>query len=375
MRRQTETSPLSIAPIERDLLVAAVGKDAAAVDQAWERWRAATELDTLSAAQFPLLPRLYANLARFDLADTADGRIKGIYRRAWVRTQQQLALAERLILPMLTRAGVPAVLMGDAAVALDLYPHPGERAVERLDFLIEAAALTAASKALAAAGWQPTIAPAFLASPALRRWCSQTIWQHQRHPAITVNWRPLPSAPAVGADPRLDALTLQRAAAPPRTSRAAQLVLAGVQAAQGGTSWLMAAADLGMALCGAAPIAWTEVGELAALLQASGPLASVLPSLAQLFDLPLETALVTQLHEIGAHELSYERFPVTAEDGTPSIRERASFHIQRWRRLAAANGVPLTMSSSLEYLRVASGATHNSQLPGKLLGAVRRGWS
>ncbi len=370
-----------LAESDKALLTAALSLDAEVVACAWRAWRAATDLDVLSATQFPLLPRLYAHLSRFGLADAADPRIKGVYRRTWYANQWCTRLAA-VAFSALGGAGIPAALGGAAAVQ-DLYAGPGERPIGQIELLVAPADVTRTAEALGRIGWQPVRAPVLLTDPGYRQWVSQARFhltspppllpgegefiactrsefilnqsQEKRariRPPLVLVWRLLPAAPAPGEAARFTALALDAGAAPPRLRREAQLIVACARAAEGGPGRLIALADACMILRSPTSLDWERVLDLAGLLATARPLAAALPLVAELSGQPFNERLLPQLAQMGRDEPPYECL-----DDARALMGRVRFHWRRWRRIAYVNGELPTPLSLLRYLRAAAGVT------------------
>jgi len=404
----------------RALLTAALSPDAAAAAAAW---RGATDLDALPEGQFLMLPALYANLARFGLAEEADPRIKGVYRRTWYANRRLVELAAAA-LAALGGAGIPTVLSGAAAVQ-DLYAGPGERPIGQIELLVAPADVPRAAEALGRIGWQPARSPALLADPGYRQWVHQALFQRDRAELLALAWRPLPAAPGPRDAARFTALALDAGATPPRLRREAQLIVACARAAEGGPGRLIALADA-CAILRAAPLDWDLVVGLAGLLAAARPLAAALPVMAEVLGTGrLEVAATVaksadadsrgaqpaqagfaavaavsnrreedalsnrreedalsnrreedalssrraELARISQRELPHERL-----DDIRGLAGRVRFHLLRWRRIARGQRVALTPLSLLRYLQAAAGVTRLRQLPRRLLlAAIRRG--
>jgi|GEM_PF-2333876 len=417
----------------RALLTAALSPDAAAAAAAW---RGATDLDALPEGQFLMLPALYANLARFGLAEEADPRIKGVYRRTWYANRRLVELAAAA-LAALGGAGIPTVLSGAAAVQ-DLYAGPGERPIGQIELLVAPADVPRAAEALGRIGWQPARSPALLADPGYRQWVHQALFQRDRAELLALAWRPLPAAPGPRDAARFTALALDAGATPPRLRREAQLIVACARAAEGGPGRLIALADA-CAILRAAPLDWDLVVGLAGLLAAARPLAAALPVMAEVLgtgrlEVPqgcfaiAATVAKTSASSVepsadadsrGAQPAQAGFAAVAAvsnrreedalsnrreEDALSNRREedalssrraelarisqrelsherlaaarglagRVRFHLLRWRRIARGQRVALTPLSLLRYLQAAAGVTRLRQLPRRLLLAAIR---
>jgi len=55
--------------------------------QAWQDWRAATDIDTLDQESYRLLPLLYDNLRRLGVDDPVLVRYRSVYKHMWYRNQ------------------------------------------------------------------------------------------------------------------------------------------------------------------------------------------------------------------------------------------------------------------------------------------------
>ncbi len=102
---------------------------------AWDRWVATTNLDTVDHATVTLLPLLYKNMSRQGVTGPLMQTLKGIYRYRWTRNMAILQeLAGRL--RALDEAGIETLVLKEAALALLVYRDAGLRAVESGDILI-----------------------------------------------------------------------------------------------------------------------------------------------------------------------------------------------------------------------------------------------
>ncbi|MDQ1301563.1 MAG: hypothetical protein QG637_1485 [Chloroflexota bacterium] len=398
MTGSANPDPFALTASNRALLTVALSPDAEKAAAAWRAWRAATDLDALPAGQYLMLPALYANLARFGLADEADPRIKGVYRRAWYANRRLVELAAAA-LTALGGAGIPAALGGAAAVQ-ELYAGPGERPIGQSELLVAPADVTSAAATLVGAGWRPVRALDLLADPGYRQWAHQAMFRRDRAEVqrladvelLSLAWRPLPAAPAPGDAARFGALALDTGAAPPRLRREAQLILACARAVEGSPSRLIALADACVIL--RTPLDWGLVVDLAGLLAAARPLAAVLPAVEEVLgvgrlevaatvaksayaDSPdgqpaqagfAEVAAVSNRRGEDQGELPHERL-----DDARGRAGRVRFHLRRWRRIARGQGAALTPLSLLRYLQAAAGVARLRQLPRRLWqAAIRR---
>lgn len=140
---------------QEQLLRAALRPPTEALD-AWQKWATKGELDRLDHASISLLPQVHRNLLGSEAVLRADlGRLTGLARQSWYRNQLVLHDAAA-ILPALAGAGVPALLLGGAAVVLRYDPSLAIRPIDDLGVLVAMSDLPRAGAALAGIGWQPT---------------------------------------------------------------------------------------------------------------------------------------------------------------------------------------------------------------------------
>jgi hypothetical protein len=136
---------------EELLLRAALGRGAE-VEKAWRAWRAQVALDDVEMASFRLLPLAWVNLVEHGVQDPDLGRLTGIYRHAWARSQfQHRTLVD--VLRTLHSAGIETMLLKGAALVQSVYPSPATRPMDDLDVLVPQSSARAAQTALAEAGW------------------------------------------------------------------------------------------------------------------------------------------------------------------------------------------------------------------------------
>lgn len=356
---------LPVSEPEVQLLTAALVEDANTVAASWQRWRAVTDLDALPPDQFMLLPKLYSNLARCGLADSADPRIKGVYHRSWYR-YQQIGAVSRAVLDTFQNANIPALLIGAAAINQDLYGNRGERPCDALDLLTLPAHIQTATTVLLASGWTPARAPDLLARASYQRWANATTFTRAGSLPLVLRWRILPEAPLAGFATRFLEIAPNWAVHPPRLKTETDLVLAGAMATQSATDKLVALADTVQALMLPRAIDWPLVHDLAHILQLAGPLATTLRTVAAIFNVSVDSASLDALDELGASEPPARRQNHGHSPGLSGTAESVQFHLHRWRRIARANGSTTTPATFLRYLQVTAGVSRLRHLPGYL---------
>ena len=139
--------------LQEQLLVVALAEPKAAA-AAWRSLRPTFMLDELEAGAFDLMPLVYHRLAEALPDEPLLQRLKGVYRREWVRGS---LLVERTkdVAAVLGAADIPALFVEGAVLAVRYYPAPGLRTSWFVDVLVERRDTTPALAALVAAGWSP----------------------------------------------------------------------------------------------------------------------------------------------------------------------------------------------------------------------------
>ncbi len=144
---------------KRLLVVALDDRPDAAVD-AWKEIRPRLVLDELERGSFELMPLIYRNLRRAGHHEPELPRLKGIYRRAWVKNN---LLTERTkeINQILLEAGIPALFVEGVVLAARFYPELGLRPTSFIDVLVQEEETNVAIAQLARTGWaaDPTAGP------------------------------------------------------------------------------------------------------------------------------------------------------------------------------------------------------------------------
>lgn len=139
-------------PLQEQLLICALAGPQEAVG-AWREAAQRFNLDELEPGSFELMPLAYQNLSAAAHEDDALlARLKGIYRRAWVRNNLLLdrtgATAEAL-----RAAGIRALFIEGATFAARYYPDLGLRPTSFITLLVDEDAAPAALARLARSGW------------------------------------------------------------------------------------------------------------------------------------------------------------------------------------------------------------------------------
>jgi hypothetical protein len=150
--------------LQEQLLVVALG-DSDAAAAAWRSIRGRFVLDELEPGSFDLMPLVYHRLAELLPDEPLLERLKGVYRREWVRAN---LLVERTkeVAAILGASGVPALFIEGAVLATRYYPMPALRTSWFVDVLVEPGEAMGALRSLTAAGW----APPPPGTPSRQRW-------------------------------------------------------------------------------------------------------------------------------------------------------------------------------------------------------------
>jgi len=142
-------------PTREQLLVlhAALDERASAL-VAWNRWRAAVDLDDVDHGSARLLPLVYRNLGPDSFDGEVAARLKGLYRRSWSHNQLLFKRAATAI-AVLGDAGIETLVTKGASLALISYEDVGVRPMDDVDVLVPIERTQDAIAALVAAGWSP----------------------------------------------------------------------------------------------------------------------------------------------------------------------------------------------------------------------------
>lgn len=166
--------------------------------QAWERWRAGTNVHSLSYACQQLFPALNPALPKWLEHDSAAGIFQGIVRLVWSQNQLRLRAAVELEV-LLKQSGVRPAAVGPLAWSLRT-PPPAIRVIPHLTLLVPRADVRKAADVLARAGWERH---GDLPSDESSDWYDHVCF-HQETLHLNLHWRLIPSPPE-------DALECERA--------------------------------------------------------------------------------------------------------------------------------------------------------------------
>jgi Uncharacterised nucleotidyltransferase len=136
---------------QEQLLVAALGTPAQA-EAEWGALPAGFTLDELEPGSFELLPLVYRNLADAGSEDPSLPRLKGIYRRAWVKNNLLLERTRELAIALREEA-IATLFLEGPAFAARYYPELGLRPTSTIHLLVRAPDSDHAVEVLARLGW------------------------------------------------------------------------------------------------------------------------------------------------------------------------------------------------------------------------------
>lgn len=105
--------------------------------QSWREWRKSVDFELdVDHGSFRLLPLAYHNLTSFDYSDDlVAGRLKGIYRQAWIKNQQ-LFYKTANVLKVLQNGGIKTVVLKGIALTELIYKNYGIRPMSDMDILV-----------------------------------------------------------------------------------------------------------------------------------------------------------------------------------------------------------------------------------------------
>lgn len=135
MTREHTSGAFWPTPSQHQLLVAALAEPEAAV-RAWRLVQPQLDLEHLEPGSFELLPLVHRNLSSGGHDDALMPRLKGIYRRAWVKNH---LLLERLkdTVEVLEGARIRSLVVEGPTTAARYYPDAGLRPTSFLQLLVD----------------------------------------------------------------------------------------------------------------------------------------------------------------------------------------------------------------------------------------------
>jgi Uncharacterised nucleotidyltransferase len=143
---------------QHHLLRAALLADRDAVLASLAAWKASVRFEDLELGARRLLPLLYRNLKKLELADELMPRLKGVYRQVWFRNQLILREGAGAV-RALQSEGIPVLLIKGAALVSSVYADVALRPMDDFDVVVPRQSFRRATEALRRHGWRVTPEP------------------------------------------------------------------------------------------------------------------------------------------------------------------------------------------------------------------------
>jgi hypothetical protein len=318
-------------------------------------WQAAIDLERVPPAHHLLLPMLSARLEALGVEQ--DARLVGLRRRAWYATQ----LAWRTLndaASILRAVEVTPALMGDAACARAIYPIGQLRPIETAALLVPTSQASLALRTLIDHGWQPQPSTAAVLTPSFYVWRAACPLNSPDNFRLTVKWHALADWPA----PRLTTAMWRQIAPDPQSgvpqtlSAAALLILAAARPRQP----LMALADAIALLRSDQPLDWPWLIETAGMADLAAKMLSMLAAARDVIEVQVPDQVLARLQASAAQP---GRPIGLADPSVPGLRH----HVQRFRRLAAAQALRPSPFAWLDYLQHHWGLAHRRDVVSHVL--------
>jgi hypothetical protein len=127
--------------------------DDASFPQLWQIWKSSHAFDELIDPQVHLLPLVYLRMRDLQLHDdTWFGKIKGVYKNAWVKNQRLLAVTKDVI-STCDAQNIPSLFLKGIPLIYDVYADIGARFLGDADFLIPPAHAVTMTNLMLEHGW------------------------------------------------------------------------------------------------------------------------------------------------------------------------------------------------------------------------------
>ncbi|MBX3380189.1 MAG: nucleotidyltransferase family protein [Phycisphaeraceae bacterium] len=162
---------------------------------AWKRWRATVDFERTDGGSFRLLGLVFRRVSGWACDDPVLPRLKGIYRKGWVRTQMLLAGKPALI-ESLSREGIPTMLLKGAALIPTVYGDAGTRPMDDFDLFVPHKRAKHAMDLLLARGWKSE----FLNREALVDSLHACHFRHPKEGNLDLHWHVMHADCRAGAD-------------------------------------------------------------------------------------------------------------------------------------------------------------------------------
>jgi len=150
----TDLSLASWMPLQQQRLLRVLCVDQNDAGAAFVAWNQDADWEGhFDRGSFRLLPTVYKHIEALSIDDPAMGRLRGLYRRSWVRNQRYLSTWSNLY-DELKSKGINVLLLGGSALAAGYYRNVGARYVTGSDLLVRPFQAADTFAAMRSAGWR-----------------------------------------------------------------------------------------------------------------------------------------------------------------------------------------------------------------------------
>lgn len=352
------------------LLTACLAGDDEARD-AWQRWQATIDLDTLDLGSIRLLPMLATRLTALGVTDPRFATYRGVQRRSWATNQILLRKASEVAAMFASEAIVTVALKG-LALAGPYYHDASLRPMSDVDLLVQRDRAVDAVALLEAAGWTATHNRPRVAADLAVHHAAAFVHPATRELALDLHWRLLPARFSDAGDAAMWRSTVPLAADPAlRAPEAADLL---VHACAHGARfngvppirWVVDAAMI----IRSATVDWSHVEVQAIRFGVALPVAVALRYLADRFQLAVPAATIDRLTVHRSSRIERLLFDL---DQQPFRQRR--FVAQTAMHVHVAHATLGAMPSGYwRYARAMSGNGSTAQTLRWLTGRIGRAW-
>jgi len=372
-------SPLNLSGIfpsrEQFLVLSASLGDGERALGAFAEWR--RELDETKVFDrevYRLLPLLYHNLYRCGCDDPLMGRLKGVYRMNWVKTQTLFARMPPIV-HALADAGFEPMLLKGALLGIQYYRNPALRPMMDLDLAVPSQDAWRAIAMLIEMGWKPHWKP----TPELVRFRHAMPFYGPNGEEFDLHWRSLLEFTDAQADEEFRAHTApfefldRRLRVPDATRTLFHTVMHGVRwNPEPPIRWIADAVSI--LQTSASEIDWNDMTEFAIRWKLTHRLYLGLDYLKRYFDAPVPDDVVARLarhrrtyvERIEAHALLCDACAVYGKGRRPVWLPVAGYV-----RFATARHPIRMMLDFSRFLRFDWGLDRRRQIPQHVFRSIR----
>ncbi len=105
--------------------------------QHWENWVDQMDIDKVDPFSYQMMPKIYKNISKSNIAFSHEGRLKGIYKRHWMHNQLLLSSLVKTTQNWPLFESEKIILTKGSAMCAGFYEDWGVRVLGDLDLLIE----------------------------------------------------------------------------------------------------------------------------------------------------------------------------------------------------------------------------------------------